>query len=970
MSSWFRDADGDGYGDAASTVAACDAPTGYVSVGTDCDDARGGSHPGAGEIAYDGLDQDCDGADVTDSDGDGFVAFEAGGDDCDDLSAGAFPGGVEVDGDGLDNDCDGQADPRAETWAVGSVSADLVTIAVTGTVAISEAALEGVVEVDGGTGGKASIEADGTFRLQMNASSTGIVRALDADGNTVGLRIVAKAGDLASPTGLTFDTEETLWALLLLSPGWSSTDPYVAAVLREYARSVADPTELSAAVASLEAHLAADPTALFAYPEDVARFLAGVQRAMIDGAPASASRTGHAEAGGTGSTGSSLNTVRDGDGADSDLVDVSVEALDSAEASGRFTFTNQGFRWVAVYADADDSSTSVLASGDSRWVALLPARSYEIPGPTDLAARAVTAVSESIWSALTGATGEQTGIEARLAELQDDLTAAPEDYTATFAAGELEPFRAGRFQVTGGGGGADGSDPGERHSLPMALDLVTTIAIPIVEIAVDLDLDGPSGSVDTTACQALAVTAAADFSDEAATVFSAVLDEDWRTFFDAVGGVLYDVLLNADFWGCMGVGGIVTPDWVAEQVLDTLDSAALGWADLATSIGSGALNGFGWLTTIDETPRGASYDIRLADRDEDGAEDEVLGGTDCDDEDAGTYPGAEEACDGADNDCDGAVDDSAGQTWYADADGDGWGNDTVTSRGCTAPEGYVADAGDCDDTTTALSPDATELVDRLDNDCDGVTDEGTDAADDDGDSYSEDGGDCDDSDASVHPGATETRDGVDEDCDGRVDDLGVWTYEDVSTSGDVGTFASLALDGTDSPHFAGSTSADTLGYFYEGTYGWSSATVDSSSTLNLQAAEIAVDPSGYAHFLWYDAYADDVRYAWYAASGRTTRTVDADIVGSYAYTEGLLALAIDAAGESHIVFSDSDAEAIRYGVGASGVFTLQTVSTADPLALDLALDPVGGGGGRERRHKNQKKKKVPSPRLRRQGSPP
>ncbi|MDP6947314.1 MAG: MopE-related protein, partial [Myxococcota bacterium] len=47
---------------------------------------------------------------------------------------------------------------------------------------------------------------------------------------------------------------------------------------------------------------------------------------------------------------------------------------------------------------------------------------------------------------------------------------------------------------------------------------------------------------------------------------------------------------------------------------------------------------------------------------------------DCDDEEATTYPGATEQCDGLDNDCDDEIDDGMGSAWYADLDGDGYGD--------------------------------------------------------------------------------------------------------------------------------------------------------------------------------------------------------------------------------------------------------------------------------------------------------
>ncbi len=94
----------------------------------------------------------------------------------------------------------------------------------------------------------------------------------------------------------------------------------------------------------------------------------------------------------------------------------------------------------------------------------------------------------------------------------------------------------------------------------------------------------------------------------------------------------------------------------------------------------------------------------------------------------------------------------------ADGDGDGW-----PSRWGT---------GDCDDADADVHPEAAEkqLANRIDDDCDGLVDEGTAAHDDDGDGTSEQEGDCDDGDPARHSGAVEVADCRDQDCDGRVDE--------------------------------------------------------------------------------------------------------------------------------------------------------------------------------------------------------
>jgi hypothetical protein len=58
---FFRDDDGDGFGGDLSRVA-CAAPAGFVEAGGDCDDTRVGVNPAAHEVAFTGVDEDCDGA--------------------------------------------------------------------------------------------------------------------------------------------------------------------------------------------------------------------------------------------------------------------------------------------------------------------------------------------------------------------------------------------------------------------------------------------------------------------------------------------------------------------------------------------------------------------------------------------------------------------------------------------------------------------------------------------------------------------------------------------------------------------------------------------------------------------------------------------------------------------------------------------------------------------------------------------
>ena len=75
-------------------------------IDADCDDDDPTVYPGAEEVPYDGIDQDCDDTDLTDVDGDGWEYTE----DCDDQNAGVSPNGVESPETGIDEDCDGTTD--------------------------------------------------------------------------------------------------------------------------------------------------------------------------------------------------------------------------------------------------------------------------------------------------------------------------------------------------------------------------------------------------------------------------------------------------------------------------------------------------------------------------------------------------------------------------------------------------------------------------------------------------------------------------------------------------------------------------------------------------------------------------------------------------------------------------------------------------------------------------------------------
>jgi hypothetical protein len=181
----------------------------------------------------------------------------------------------------------------------------------------------------------------------------------------------------------------------------------------------------------------------------------------------------------------------------------------------------------------------------------------------------------------------------------------------------------------------------------------------------------------------------------------------------------------------------------------------------------------------------------------------VTDNTDFNDNDANSYPGAPEICDGVDNDGDGQADEEIGSVWYADLDGDGFGDAENSRLSCDQPLDYVIDNTDCDDTNASVNPAATEVCNGIDDDCDGLIDEDvltTFYADSDGDGFGDpnnttqacsapegfvaDNTDFNDNDANSYPGAEEVCDGVDNDGDGEIDEeIGSVWYVDLDGDG-------------------------------------------------------------------------------------------------------------------------------------------------------------------------------------------
>jgi hypothetical protein len=204
---FYRDKDGDGFGDAKVSLAACNAPAGYITNNTDCNNGDNTIYPGAPERC-DGKDNNCDGrvdegvmtTYYRDSDGDGWGdnsatiqscsprnGYVAKGGDCNDRNAKVNPGAAEICGNGIDDNCNGTMD---EGCALPSITInDIMVFEAQGTarltVALSSPSTSTVKvnfqTVDGTAGSKDYRAARGTLSIPAGSREGTISVAILTD---------------------------------------------------------------------------------------------------------------------------------------------------------------------------------------------------------------------------------------------------------------------------------------------------------------------------------------------------------------------------------------------------------------------------------------------------------------------------------------------------------------------------------------------------------------------------------------------------------------------------------------------------------------------------------------------------------------------------------------------------------------------------------------------------------------------
>lgn len=192
---WYLDADADGFGDPETAEEACEAPSpSYVTDDRDCDDTVASAYPGSSalETPGDGIDTDCDGVDA-----------------CTDLDCDGVPDVLWVDPDGhvIRTQAGGRTEGGESRLPVGP--ADAIRI-----VDVDEDGVQDLLTW-GATGAwvwtSAPGDPAGADSLQLTADIVVDVQATDLDGDGFGDLLVVVAaqadGDPRADTRVVWGTE-------------------------------------------------------------------------------------------------------------------------------------------------------------------------------------------------------------------------------------------------------------------------------------------------------------------------------------------------------------------------------------------------------------------------------------------------------------------------------------------------------------------------------------------------------------------------------------------------------------------------------------------------------------------------------------------------------------------------------------------------------------------------------------------
>ncbi len=787
---WYHDGDGDGFGDASDTFDSCVAPSGFIENADDCDDDDALVSPSGSEICND-IDDDCDGDiddddddtqgepswyDDADADGYGDASTQVdlcdapantvtNPDDCDDANDAVKPGQPEVC-NSVDDDCDGDAD-----------DADPDTTGQTNWYADADADLYGNEEdVVTACAGPADYVADpgdcDDAEALANPGLTEVCDGIDNDCDGV-----ADESDAIDTTAFYIDGDgdgygdaTTSTSACTAPPGFADND-----LDCDDAEALVNPStpELCDGIDNdCNGDIDSDAVAVNWYADVDDDGYGDPADSVSDCAP---------QAGRVLVADDCLDTHA---GVNPAAVEV-CDTLDN-DCDGDIDDADADVIGMDFYADGDDDGFGL--ADDIQSACIAPAGYVPDPGDCDDGDNAVYPAADELCNGIDddcdGDVDDDDSFVVDATDWHPDVDAD--------GFGDLDITDRSCVQPTGWIDITGDCDDDDAAILPTADEVCDGIdnncdfstdqgdATDAIIFYEDVDLDTYGDSSSTT----LSCNVPVGYADN---------DTDCNDADALTNPAAIEICDSADN-DCNGLvdDGALPIDWFNDTDLD-------GYGDPADSQSS--------------CVQPAGY---------------VLAGTDCNDADAAINPAADEICDGSvDEDCDGDIDDADSSvtdpsTWYADSDGDLYGDALgATAIACVQPGGFSGSSADCDDADAAIFPGATEVCDGEDNDCDGdVDDADSDVTgqpswnrDFDGDLYGDptatvnaciapggyvnDDQDCDDGDAAVSPAGTEVCNGIDDNCAGGTDedaaiDVLTW-YEDAD--GDLyGDLASTDID--------------------------------------------------------------------------------------------------------------------------------------------------------------------------------
>ncbi len=831
-STWYRDEDGDGYGVIDDTVSACEPPPGYAALPGDCNDTDPRFHPGADESDCTDLnDYNCDGSvSYADADGDGYAACE----ECDDANATVYPGADEIC-DGLDNDCDTEVDEGLTTPFYQDADGDGFgnPDAVTEACALPEGHATNPDDCD---------DQDATVYPMADEICDG--KDNDCDGAVDDEDTV-----YPTPQDAPVPNEAPEWYRDSDGDGYGSDDDIVVAcsapdgyVAQGGDCNDEDPRFHPNAIeddCSDPNDYNCDGSVAYA-DEDQDGFLACVAEGAPDCNDQDATVYPGAEevcdeqdndCDGSVDEEVTLEFYLDADGDGFGDPAVTVQACSAPDG------------YVENSADCNDAEPTAFPTANEICDGIDNDCDLEVDEPDALDAPSwfqdsdgdgygtedTVVVACTAPEGFAPTAGDCNDADPRFhpGATEDDCT-DPNDYNCDGSVAYADEDADGipacedcNDSEPSAYPGAEEVCDGMDNDCDGAIDEEVTI-----EFYPDTDGDGfgAPGS-PTTACSAPEgyVTDNTDCDDQDGDVNPAALeacnnkDDDCDGDTDEPGAE-----------GCATIYHDNDGDTYGGETSSCECESKLGWVsrggdcnDDDAGISPDAREKCNGVDDncdgeVDE-PDAQGCDRYWADEDQDGFGNPAdyaclceptgvytaTNATDCLDSDATVYPNGPEVCDEKDNNCNGQTDEGVKTTFYLDNDGDGFGALYNSREACSAPDGYVAQGGDCNDYNAEISPTSPEQCDNIDNNCNGQVDENLPEVlvykDNDGDGhgasgipgvesclYDQDGDgvgesppltysltadDCDDSDVTIYTGATETCDGKDNDCDGNVDPL-------------------------------------------------------------------------------------------------------------------------------------------------------------------------------------------------------